>query len=141
MTTGTVSAAPLAALATVAFTPTARSFGTTTRMRAERVRAAQARAQVVRVGDAVEHQQQRRLGGMLEHVGERYVRHRGVDGGDDALVTLLPRELVEPALVDRVHANAGDLRALDQIAHAADRAAPLRRTARAPTPGADATAR
>ena len=65
--TGTVSAAPEAAFATVALTPTARSLGTITAMRAEGVGAAQARAQVVRIGHAVEDQQQRRLGG----------RHRG----------------------------------------------------------------
>ncbi len=85
-------------------------------MRAERVRAPQARPQVVRVGDAVQDQQQRRFGRMLEHVAERDMGHRGVDGRDDTLVTLVPCKLVEPALVDRMHANAGDLRALDQVA-------------------------
>ena len=76
VTTGTVSAAPLAAFATVALTPTARSFGHDDRVRAERVGVAQARAEVVRVGDAVEHQQQRRLAQALEHVVERDVRRR-----------------------------------------------------------------
>ena len=84
--TGTVSAAPLAAFATVALSPTARSFGTIDRLGAERVGAAQARAEIVRIGDAVEHEQQRRLGEIGQHVVERHVRPLRVDDRDHALM-------------------------------------------------------
>ena len=60
--TGTVSAAPLATFATVALTPDGAVLGHDHRVRAERVGAAQAGAEVVRIGDAVEHEHQRRLG-------------------------------------------------------------------------------
>ena len=56
---------------------------------------------------------------MFQHVGERDVGHRGVDRRNDALVAIVTCELVEPALVDCVHANAGNPRALDQIARTA----------------------
>jgi hypothetical protein len=56
--TGTVSAAPDAALATVAFTPTARSFGTMTAHCAEGVGAAHAGAEVVGIRHAIEDQQE-----------------------------------------------------------------------------------
>ncbi len=71
--TGTVSAAPDAALATVALTPDRAILRHDHRVRAERVGAAQARAQVVRIGDAVEHEQQRRL------VETRRARRRACD--------------------------------------------------------------
>ena len=86
------------------------------RMRAERVCAAQAGAQVVRIGDAVEHEQQRRLRWMLEDIGERDVRQRGIDLGDDALMALRSRELVEAPVIDGVNAHASRFRPLDQLA-------------------------
>ena len=86
------------------------------RVRAERVGAAQARAQVVRIGHAVEHQQQRRLVETFEHVVERAVRQRRVDFGDDALVPVAAGDRIEPLVVDRMHGHAGAFRTLDQLA-------------------------
>jgi hypothetical protein len=52
---------------------------------------------------------------MLEHVGERHVRQRGVGDRDDTLVALATGELAEPSLVHGVHGDAGGLRALDEV--------------------------
>ena len=84
--TGTVSAAPLAAFADRGVEADGAVLRHDHRVRAERIGVAQAGAEVVRIGDAVEHQQQRRLRERIEHVVERDVRHRRVDDRHDALV-------------------------------------------------------
>ena len=112
-----MSAAPDAAFATVALTPTARSLGTTTAMRAERVGAAQARAEVVRIGDAVEDSSSGGSAGDVEHVVERDVRQRIVDDRDDTLVAAVSGQRVEARVVDEVHRDLRGLRARDEIAH------------------------
>jgi hypothetical protein len=87
------------------------------RMRAEHVGAAQARAEVVRIGDAVEHEQQRRLGKRGEHVVDRR-RHRGrVDQRHHALVLRRARELLEPCRIHRMHLAAGGAGARGELAH------------------------
>ena len=119
LTTGTVSAAPDAALATVALTPDRAILRDDQRVHAERIRAAQAGAEVVRIGHAVEHQQQRRLGRAFEDIFQRNVRQRTVDDGDDALVPLVPGHGLQAPFVDGLHVDRRGLGALDQFAHAA----------------------
>ena len=80
-------------------------------MGAERVGAAQARAEVVRIGHAVEDQQQRRLRRRLEHVVEGDVRHPRVHDGHDALVPLVAGQRDEPRAVDRMHGDVARRRA------------------------------
>ncbi len=75
-------------------------------MHAECVCAAQAGAEVVRVGHAIEHQQQRRFGRAVEDVFERDVRQRAVDDGDDALVPVVPGHGLQATLVDGLHVDA-----------------------------------
>jgi hypothetical protein len=69
----------------------------------------------VRIGHAVEYEQQRRLGGVLEHVGERHVRQRGVGDRHDALVALAAGQFPQPSLVDGMHGDAGGFRANDEV--------------------------
>ena len=76
------------------------------RVRAERIGVAQARAEIVRIGDAVEHQQQRGLGQRLEHVVERDMRHCRIDDRHDALMPVSAGELREP--VDRRSRGSDD---------------------------------
>ena len=59
--------------------PRAFVFGRDYGVHAHSVGGAQARAEVVRVGDAVEHQQKRRLTQVVEHVFKMDMVFRGVD--------------------------------------------------------------
>jgi hypothetical protein len=56
----------------------------------------------VRIGDAVEDEQQRRFGERVEHVVERDVGYRGVDDGDDALVPVRTGERTQTLVVGQV---------------------------------------
>ena len=68
--------------------------------------------------DAVKHEQQRRLGEIVQHVVECLVRHASVDDGNDALMLVVSRERGKACVVDGVHFNAGGLGAFDQFAYA-----------------------
>ncbi len=75
-------------------------------VRAEGIRAAQARAQVVRIGDAVENEEQRRLSRRPDHFIERDLRRCRVDDRDDALVAVGPGKVAQARFVGRVHRTA-----------------------------------
>ena len=64
---------------------------------------------------------------MLEHVGERDVRHRRIDDGHHALVTLASRQLVEPRVVDRMRPRRPPSPPVPSARAAAHRAAGVRR--------------
>jgi hypothetical protein len=72
----------------------------------------------VRIGDAVEHQQQRRLGEIFQHVIERLMRNASGDDGDHALMLVVSSQRFQSSVVDSVHRDPGSLGALDQLAHA-----------------------
>jgi hypothetical protein len=61
-------------------------------MGARRVGDAQAGAEVVRIGDAVEHQQQRRALDAVEQLGQVLRERNVLDARDDALMALGMRE-------------------------------------------------
>ena len=124
---GTVSAAPLATLATVALTPTAWSFGRDHRVRAGAVGHAQAGAEVVRVGDAVEHQQQRVALDRVERVVERMAHRHRLDARHHALVAVRAAQLVQALVVAVDDLRAGLAGALDELRACAGRAAWRRR--------------
>jgi hypothetical protein len=65
-----------------------------------------ARAQIVRIGDAVENQQQCGLREAFEHVVERDVHDRGIDQRDDALVLDGSRQRLEPVVIGEMHRAA-----------------------------------
>ncbi len=88
------------------------------RVRAERVGVAQAGAEVVRIGDAVEDEQQRRFGERVEHVVQRDVGNRGVDDGDDALVPVRTGERTETLVVGHVDRAASGFGARGEITRA-----------------------
>ena len=79
---------------------------------------AQAGAQIVRVGDAVEDEQQGRLRRRIQDIIESDVRQRIVDDRDDTLVTAVTRESVEARVIDEVEGDARRFRAGDEVAHA-----------------------
>ncbi len=116
VTTGTVSAAPRRGLGDRRVDADGAVLRHDHRVRAECIGAAQACAQVVRIGDAVEHQQQRRFGQAFEDVVERLVLKRGVDLGHDTLVPVAAGHRIEALILDRVHDHACAFRALDQLA-------------------------
>ena len=91
------------------------------RVRAGAVGDAQAGAEVVRVGDAVEDEDQRRLAarlGRLERVVERVAARDRLDDRDDALVAVVAGEAAQALVVAVDQANLGGLGASDQLAHA-----------------------
>jgi len=65
---GTVAAAPQATLLTVAFSPATFVFGRDYGVHAHCVCCAQASAEIVRIGDAVQHQQECGLAQVFQHV-------------------------------------------------------------------------
>ena len=87
-------------------------------VRAEGVRAAQARAQVVRIRDAVENEEQQRLARRPDHFIERDLRRRRVDDGNDALVAIGPRKVAQARFVGRVHRTPRGRRTREKLAHA-----------------------
>ena len=70
------------------------------------------------IGDAVEHEQQRRLGEIFQHVVERSVRQASGDDRDDALMLIVSSQRGKSSVVDSMHCDADSLRPLDQLAHA-----------------------
>jgi hypothetical protein len=93
-------------LAAVAFRPTERSFGAMT-------------ACVVRIGDAVQDQQQRRAFHRIQQLIQ-VARQRQLAGeGDHALMAAGADDLVETLGIDRHHAHAMLLGVCDQVGHAA----------------------
>src|SRR5438874_1416555 len=88
------------------------------RMRAERVGAAHAGAQVMRVGNAVEYEQQRWPDEVVEYLAERAVRIGGIDDCDHALMLVVAGERRQSRVVDRVHGDCRSFGALDQLARA-----------------------
>ena len=84
-------------------------------MRADAFRRADDRAQVVRVGDAVQQHQQRFLAALrraLEHLVHRRVFNRG-DIGDHPLMRRI--DLIQPRPVDPLHHRAGLARQLHDV--------------------------
>ncbi len=88
-------------------------------MRAGRIGDAQAGAEIVRIGDAVEHQQQRRLRQVVEHVVERDEALLRRDLRHHALMPRARRHAVESRRIDTRDAHAARLGQLDEIAGAA----------------------
>jgi hypothetical protein len=88
------------------------------RLRAEGVRAAQARPEVVRIGHSVEHQQQRWSLSRFEDVVQRDVRQRVVDDRHHALVLPMARKCEQPRGIDRMHAYVRRVGPRDEIAQA-----------------------
>jgi hypothetical protein len=86
-------------------------LGDDDRLGAEGIGAAQAGAEIVRIGDAVEDQQQRRLGDRLEHIVERHVRQRVIDDRDDSLMVAVPGQRVEARVIDGMHGHSRGLAA------------------------------
>src|SRR2546423_4234811 len=89
------------------------------RVDAKRVRAAQTCAQVVRIGHAVEQQQQRRSGHRIEDLFEGLAELLALDLSDDALMDFAVCQLGEARIVDRVNVDAERLRELDDLTGAA----------------------
>jgi len=84
----------------------------------ERVGAAQARAQIVRIGDAVENEQQCGLPKAFQHVVERDMHDRGIDQRDDALVLDGSRQRLEPVVIGEMHRAADRFCARNELARA-----------------------
>src|SRR6266508_3511806 len=72
----------------------------------------------MRIGDAVEHEQQRGLGEIFQHVLECPVRHASGDDRDYALMLVVSSQRRKSSVVDSVHRYSGSLRALDQLTQA-----------------------
>ena len=90
-------------------------------MRAGAVGDAQASTEVVRVGDAVENENERRLARRLdgvERVVERMTRGQRLDARDDSLVPIRAGETAQAMRVALDDAHAACQGALDQRAHA-----------------------
>ncbi len=103
VTTGTVSAAPLAALATVALTATARSLGMTT---ACAPKASALRRQAPRLcGSVTPSSTSSKAGSGSVSSTSASVDRRGlrIDDRDDALMARRARQLGEPGVVGAVH--------------------------------------
>ena len=139
--TGTVSAAPLAAFATVALTPTARSLGT---MTACAPNASALRRHAPRLCGSVTPSSTSSSAGSderLDHVVERHRRVRRGDDGHDALMAVRAGNFAQARLVGRVHRALRELGARDEVARARVARDPTRRRATARTPAAAAGAR
>ena len=105
-------------------------------MRAGAVGDAQAGAEVVRVGDAVEDEHQRRLAarlGRLERVVERVAARDRLDDRDDALVAVVAGEAAQALVVAVDEAHLGGFGAGDELAHALVAPAARRRGLRRPS--------
>ncbi len=91
-------------------------------MRAGTVGHAQAGAQVVRIGHAVEHQQQRLLDAvglqLFEQLVERMDLRDGFHAGGHALVPVAAGELGDAQRIGFDEARSRLLRALEELAHA-----------------------
>ncbi len=85
-------------------------------MRTERISIAQTRPEIVRIGNPIEHQEQRRLRGLRKDVVHRQVRQCLVDDCDDALMATVPRERIEPRCISRVQGHASGARSRRQLA-------------------------
>ena len=79
---------------------------------------AQAGAQVVRVGHAVQHQQQRRPLHAIEQVVQRAGGRQRLRAGDHALVAGAARQPGQPHAVGLDGAQAGLLHLVQELAHA-----------------------
>ena len=90
-------------------------------VRAGAVGDAQAGAEVVRVGDAVEDEDERRLAarfGRLERVVERVAARDRLDDRDDALVAVVAGETAQALVVAVDEAHLGGFGTRDELAHA-----------------------
>jgi hypothetical protein len=76
----------------------------------------QAGAEIVRVLDAVEDEQERRFVERIEHVVERHVALRRIDSGDDALMPGAGSHRFQAGGRYRQHAHLGELRVRQQVA-------------------------
>ena len=118
---GTVSAAPLADLGDGRVDADGVVLGRDDGVRARAVGDAQAGAEVVRVGDAVEDEDERRLAGgvdRVERVVERVAARDRLDDRDDALMAIVAGEAAQALVVAVDEANLGGLGTSDQLAHA-----------------------
>jgi hypothetical protein len=71
----------------------------------------------MRIGDAVENEQKRRLARLGQHVVDGYVRQCVVDYRNDTLMPSMSGERVKPRRIDRMYRNARSLDPVLQIAH------------------------
>jgi hypothetical protein len=94
-------------------------LGDDQRVHAQGVRHAQAGTEIVRIGHAVQNQQQRGLFEALEDGVEVPRGGRSLDPRGDALVARVTRHAVEPGALHHDHAHTARLRRLRQVAHAA----------------------
>src|SRR5438105_8324728 len=94
-------------------------LGNDHRVDAKRVGTAQTRAQIVRIGHAVEQQQQRRSGQRAEDLFEGLSQLLALDLCDDALMDFAVCKLGETRIVDRMNVDAERLRELDDLTGAA----------------------
>ena len=80
----------------------------------------QASAQVVRIGDAIEHQQQRRLvtGQAVQQIVQRSHLGQRLDPRDHALVAMVATQLGQAQAVGLDQSNIRLFGALDELAHA-----------------------
>ena len=85
-------------------------------MRTDRVGNAQARAEVVRILDAVEHQQKSRLLQRVEYVVERDMARRAGHARDDALMPHSACHAFEPFGIDRNNLDLLQLGVTHEIA-------------------------
>ena len=105
--------------------------------RVERGGRAQDRADIVRIGDLVEHQQRPAVLGLVEQVGEQHIGQL-LDLGDDALVRRVARH--QPAEVGDVGVGDREWRGSKSKSAAASRVAQMRTIARSGLASAAATA-
>jgi hypothetical protein len=89
------------------------------RMRSGRIGDAQTGAEVVRIGDAVEHQQQGRLAQTFQHIVQRYMFCLRGDLRHHALMLSAAGQSVEPFRIGQDDAHPVSLRQFQQVAHAA----------------------
>ena len=90
-------------------------------VRAGAVGDAQAGAEVVRIGDAVEHEHERRLAGRVdrvERVVERMAARERLDARDDALMAIVAGKAAQALVVAVDEPHPGGLGARDELAHA-----------------------
>ena len=88
------------------------------RMDAHRRRAAQTRAQIVRILDTIEHQQESRLLQRIEHIIERDMARRAGHARDDTLMPHAAGHAFEPFGIDRNDLDLLQLGVTHEIARA-----------------------
>ena len=138
---GTVSAAPLATLATVALTPTAWSFGAIT---ACAPAPSATRRQAPRLCGSVTPSSTSSSGAPVdgvERVVERVAARERLDARDHALMAMRAGELLQARVVALDERDAGVLGARDELAHALVAPRRRRRGARPPSAARSSGAR